>query len=372
MTPPIPPFDPLGLPLPAFMLQALAYLTFTLHILAVHFTLGGAILLHATWLRARRGGSSAGPSATMARFWGTGLPLGFSYLVTFGVPPLLFLQVTHGQFFYSSSVLIGAFWISVIPLLITGYGAAYWHKLTRDSRPRGQTAVIAVSLLALLLIGFIYVNNLTLSMTPDRWLGLYQAHSGGGTLNLGEPTLLPRYLLILSPALVVGGLALVIRAAVLRKWDRPEDARSSQRLGLRTMVIGAAVEALAAAWMLAALPQAVRSAVTTGGLLSVLAAVGALLGIGAIALAWLSGKSARPGLTLALLASALQLGATAAMVVLRDFVRHAYLRPYFDLGRVEVQPQWGMFALFAAVLVVGVVFMAVTTSRTVSALAARR
>jgi hypothetical protein len=371
MRPPIPPFDPLGLPLPAFILQALAYLTFTLHMLAMQFTLGGTILLLATRLRAGRSGAASTSLAT-ARFWGTGLPLGFSYLVTFGIPPLLFLQVMYGQFFYTSSVLIGAFWISVIPLLITGYGAAYWHKLTRDSRPRGQTAVIGMSLLAVLLIGFIYVNNLTLSITPDRWLGLYRAHRGGGTLNLAEPTLLPRYLMILSPALVVAGLALVVRAAVLLKWGRSDDASASQSLGLRAVLIGAAVEVLAAVWMLASLPEAVRAAVMSGGLLSVLAALGLLLEIGAMVFAWLSGKARRPGMGLALLALGLQLGATATMVVLRDFVRHVYLRPYFDLGRVNVQPQWGMFTLFAAVLVVGVVFMAVTTSRTVSALAARR
>lgn len=369
MRPPIPPFDPLGLPLPAFLLQALAYLTFTLHMLAVQFTLGGAILLLATWVRARRRGSADSASQANARFWGTGLPLGFSYLVTFGIPPLLFLQVMYGQFFYSSSVLVGAFWISVIPLLITGYGAAYWHKLTRDARPNMQTAIIALPLLVLLFIGFIYVNNLTLSMTPDRWLALYQAHRGGGTLNLGEPTLVPRYLMILAPALTVAGLAQVVRAAVLRGWGRKAAASASQRMGLRAMLIGVVVEALASLWMLSALPGSVRSAVTSGGVLSVLAALGVVLGLGAIVLAWRSGK--RPGLALALVASGLQLGATAAMVVLRDFVRHAYLRPYFDLGRVEVQAQWGMFALFAAVLLIGVVFLSVTAKRTVSGLAAR-
>lgn len=370
MRPPIPPFDPLGLPLPAFILQALAYLTFTLHILAMQFTLGGAILLHATWLRGRRTGEGAQSARATARYLGTALPLGFSYLVTFGIPPLLFVQVMYGQFFYSSSVLIGAFWISVIPLLITGYGACYAHKLTRDARPRGQTALIGLALLVLLVIGFIYVNNLTLSMTPDRWMTLYQAHQGGGTLNLGEPTLVPRYLMVLAPALAVAGLGLVVRAAVLRGWGRDDDARASQSLGMRAMVIGAVVEALAAAWMVAALPDSVRSALAAGGVLTWLAALGVLLGLGAIALAWLSGK--RRGLGLALLASGVQLGATAAMVVLRDFVRHEYLRPYFDLGRVDVQAQWGMFALFAGVLVVGVVFMVVTTKRTVVGLVAGR
>jgi hypothetical protein len=93
-------------------------------------------------------------AAGAVRFLGSGLPLGFSYLVTFGVPPLLFVQVMYGQFFYSSSVLVGAFWICVIPLLITGYGATYLHKLMRDRRPRLQLAVAGVALACLLAIGF--------------------------------------------------------------------------------------------------------------------------------------------------------------------------------------------------------------------------
>jgi len=72
------------MPLPAFILQSLAYLTFTLHLLAMQFTVGGAILLLINWLRSRR--SADASAVATARFFGTGLPLGFSYLVTFGIP----------------------------------------------------------------------------------------------------------------------------------------------------------------------------------------------------------------------------------------------------------------------------------------------
>ena len=112
---PMPSADPLGLPLPPELIQALAYLTLTLHFLAVDFTLGGLVLL--IWARLRgRSGDSA-----ITRFFRNGLPLGFSYLVTLGIPPLLFLQVLYGQLFYTSSVLIGAFWIMMVPTLILSY-----------------------------------------------------------------------------------------------------------------------------------------------------------------------------------------------------------------------------------------------------------
>ena len=364
MRPPIPPFDPLGMPLPAFILQALAYLTLTLHLLAMQFTVGGAILLLISWLRSR--GSTDGVSGATARFFGTSLPLGFSYLVTFGIPPLLFVQVMYGPFFYSSSVLIGAFWIGVIPLLMVGYGATYGHRLTRKDHPKMQPWILGSGLLAMLCIGFIYVNNLTLSMVPERWMEMYRAHPGGGTLNLGEPTLVPRILLVLGPGLAVAGLALVIRAAWLRRRGQPELARATHRLGVRSLLVAALVEVLAAMGMLATLPEGVRGAVASDGVSIILMVVGVLLGLSALVLA--SWSDRYEGLALPILAGASQMGATAAMVVLRDLVRQEYLRPYFNLGAVTVHPQWGMFALFAAVLVVGVVFLVVTTKKTVSAL----
>ena len=45
--------------------------------------------------------------------------------VNLGIPPLLFLQTLFGQFLYSSSILMAVFWLSVVPVLIVAYYAAY-------------------------------------------------------------------------------------------------------------------------------------------------------------------------------------------------------------------------------------------------------
>jgi hypothetical protein len=42
------------------------------------------------------------------------LPTVMALLINLGVPPLLFAQVLYGRALYTSSVLIGAYWISVI------------------------------------------------------------------------------------------------------------------------------------------------------------------------------------------------------------------------------------------------------------------
>ncbi len=358
MNAPVPPFDPLGLPLSPGLLHAIAYLTLTLHFAAMQFTVGGALLMLLCWRR----------QPGIARFFGTALPLGFSYLVTFGIPPLLFVQVIYGQFFYSSSVLIGAYWIAVIPLIIAGYGASYWHRMTRDGRTRNQPVIIAAIVACTLLVGYIYVNNLALSLRPDLWLAHYAAYPSGNALVYGEPTLHARYLLFVVPALMTAGMALVLRASFLRGRGASAEADASYTVGVRSLAVGLLLERGAAAWFGLTAPAAVRGAFAAPGALAWLAAAAALLALGALVAAWQS--RGRAGLGLPLLGAHLLLGAVACLVVVRDLVRQIYLRPYFEVSSAPVLPQWGMFAAFVLVLVLGVAFLVVTTRQTVQGLLA--
>lgn len=354
MNAPVPPIDPMGLPLPGPILSALAYLTLTLHFVAMHFTVGSALLLLLSWRK----------QPAVARFLGNGLPLGFSYLVTFGVPPLLFVQVMYGQFFYSSSVLVGAYWISVIPLIIIGYGAAYWHRMSRETRPAFQLVLIAATVVTVLVVGYIYVNNLTLSLRPELWLSHYQTNPGGGALNQGEPTLFARYSLFIVPGLFAAGLALVLRAGFLRRRGAGAEAESSQRLGFRAMLVATVLVAAALLGLWLTLPEPVKQAFSQSRPLGSVAGGAVLLGLAALAVAWVSRR--RAGMGLPVLAAHLFVGAVACLVVARDLVRQVYLRPFFDLDRAPVVPQWGMFAAFALTLVAGLVFLIVLTKRTVS------
>lgn len=355
---PIPTPDPLGFPVPAVLIQALAYFTLTLHFLAVNFTLGSLLLL--IWSGVRKG---PGHGET-GRFLGSGLPLGFSYLVTLGVPPLLFVQVLYGQMFYSSSVLIGAFWIMVVPLLITAYGLLYLHKMTRDKRPKPQLLYLLVALASMLFIGFIYVNNITLSFSPDRWIEMYAAHPGGGNLNTAEPTLWPRYLLFISPAFTVAGLALVLAGALLRRWRGDEQGAPMSALGLKSFVLGRVFTAGAAAALIATLPDAIREQVLSGGGETIHLAAGIGLAVVATIIGVLAAR--RGSVRLSVLAFVVMAVEVASFVVLRDRVRLDYLADHFALSDVPMNHQWGMFSIFAAALLVGLTFLIVMTYKVVT------
>ncbi len=57
-------------------------------------------------------------------------------------------------------------------------------------------------------IGFLFSNNMTLMLTPEKWVELYKSSASGLHLNLGERQLWPRYLHFALSAVAVGGLTL--------------------------------------------------------------------------------------------------------------------------------------------------------------------
>lgn len=358
---PIPSPDPLGFPLPTWILQALAYLTLTLHFSAIHFTIGATLLL--LWFRVRRGAGQE----DLGRFLGSGLPLGVSYIITMGIPPLLFLQVLYGQLFYSSSVLIGAFWIQVIPAVMLAYAGLYYHKLRRDTRPRLQGVVVVVSTLLLLYVGYIYVNNLTLTMSPEKWMGLYAQAPGGGTLHHGEPTIHPRFLLFVSSSFAVAGLVLIWRGVFLARWGLAEVGRRSRTAGFRAFLVSPLLWIIALVGVYATRPEDMNAVLASGLAPKILVALGVVGGVVAAVCAYLAVKQAQ--IRYPLISSLAMAALTASMVVFRDLVRLRELSGYWTLSSVPVNAQWGMFLLFLVALVGGIVLLVALFMRVFPALA---
>ena len=358
----VPSPDPLGYPVPAWLIRALAYLTLTLHFSAVHLTVGGALLLLWTLLHRRTGYERT------ARFLGAGLPLGVSYLITLGIPPLLFVQVLYGQFFYTSSVVIGAFWIQVIPAVLLAYAGFYYHKLRRDPGPGRRMVVIAACTLLLLYVGFIYVNNFTLATSPEKWIELYAGAPGGGHLVHGDRTIHPRLTLFLAGSFSVAGLALIWRGAYLERWGMVDAGCASRGFGFKALVITPVLWVVAATGWYAVQPdgiQALLNRAMAGWLLLGLWVAGGLV---MVVFGHRATRSA--GLWSPLVASLGMFAATACMVVLRDLYRIGRLAPSWDSSMVDVRAQWGMFALFVVFLVVGLALVIGLLTKTLPGMAA--
>jgi len=324
---------PDSIPAPWWVFEALGVVTFTIHLLFMNVALGGTLMLLASRLR-------GGDWLAEAGFHGAAvkkIPSMIALAVNFGVAPLLFVQVLYGHLMYSSSVLMGVYWLLVIPLLILAYYCAYIYAR------RHAVAALAASAVVLLYIAFMQVNNMTLMLQPEKWTAYFEDR-GGTLLNLGDATLIPRYLHFVTAAVAVAGLF----SSVIWAWREKQGAEGAGdhvRSGLRVFAHASAVEILIGFWWLVALPRDVMMAFMGGNLLyTVVLMVGIGLGVAAMVTAFMGKLAPTAGLLL---------GTLVVMVINRAFLRAAYVGRFFSVDGLEVVPQYGVLALFLIVFAVG-------------------
>ena len=322
--------------------QGLLMLTFPLHLLFMNAMLGAAGIS----LYARFRGDAA--HTRLAHDLAKALPLLVAFTINFGVAPLLFLQVLYGHFLYTSSVLMAVTWMSVPLVLIVAYYAIYLYDFKFAALGRAGILPIALALGIFLYIAFIFTNNMTLMLEPEKWAA-YFSQRGGTLLNTGSPTLWPRYLHNVIGGMAVGGLFV----AAFGRWKGrkdPEAGALAVRLGLKLFTTLTMVEILVGFWFLLSLPVPVLRLFMGGSGLAT-----ALLGLGAgLALLVLSAGSKGNvplcvGLTVPLV---------YVMAFMRDVVRSGYLRPVFTPASLKVAPQLSPLALFGVTLVGGLLVIA--------------
>jgi hypothetical protein len=338
---PIPSPDPMPLPGPVWLMMVLLLATFLLHLLAMNLTAGGAMI--AALCTARRktdkfAGQLAGDLVQV-------LTISLAFTITLGVAALLFVQVLYGNLLYASSILIGAFWLAVIPALMVAYYGLYYSK----SHPAGA-APLGLCLLLLLGIGFIYVNNFTLMLTPHRWNAMYRSGAAGVNLNWTEPSLLPRYLHFMLGAFAIAGLAVFLAGVRKRSTEYGQWMLAH---GSRWFVAPTVVNYLVGMWFLMSLPRPVLLELFAGSPLGAsLLALGMLLPVAAVAHVMLAARTDKV-LLHARLAVVMTLLTVLDMVGLRQLVRHAFVAPFASPGSLPAQPQWGVIAVFLVVFAAG-------------------
>jgi len=343
----IPDVDPLPLPGPVWLFKFLLLFTFTLHLVAMNCALAGGA---AALLNALRGRSPLHPfSRRLAAELSRMLPTFLAMTITLGVAVLLFVQVLYGNLLYTSSILIGAFWLSVIALVMAAYYGYYYFEAKHGTS--GAIAVASIAVLCLLSVAFIFSNNMTLVLTPARWLAMYRAHPDGVNLNLAERSLLPRYLHMLVGSVAVLAAA-VCHIACHRLKKEPEYGAWLVRRW--SLVFGAAtgVQILLGLWFLMALPRSVALYFLSNGLGATVFGFALLGGLAAMMLILVGGQSTRPapfvhggfGLTII---------TVALMVVMRQMVRTAYVHPYAQPESLATAPQTGIILLFFLLFVLG-------------------
>lgn len=332
---------PDAIPAPWGVFETLETFTFIIHMVFVNVVLGGILLL----LYNRLFKPSETASNPFQNTLTTKIPTMFALSVTFGVAPLLFMQVLYGHFFYSSSVIMAVAWILVIPSLIIAYYGIYIYKQSRDKKSSLATISLAIAAGLVLYIAFIEVNNMTLMVQPQKWT-MYFSDRSGGNLNLGEVTLIPRYLHFIVASIAVAGLFSSV-VWYFRKSKEPLKAQQHIYTGLRVFSVGTAIQMVIGLWFLIALPGHLRALFIGGNsLYSFVFGISVLLGVGAMITGFL--RKLWPTVWLLL-------GTVATMVLTRAFLRAAYLNKFFSVNNLHVNPQYSVMALFFIVFIIGLI-----------------
>jgi len=315
--------------------EVLLIVTFSIHMILMNFMLGGSLLTVWDMLTGKLEKRASGSIPTLV-----------ALTVNFGVPPLLFVQVLYGHLFYSSSVMVAVPWILVIPILILAYYGAYLYVRKWESAPGWSKAGLVFSSLFLLYVAFLLVNNNTLALRPDRWLE-FAGKPGGWNLNLGEPTLWPRYLHFLLAALAIGALG---RAITYRYSDMDEEEKGAQiKRNLKIFGWMTLVQFGIGTWFWLTMPGPVWKSFMGGSLFATVMMVAGWL------VALLILHSAFTGrLTFAMILGGAEV---LLMVVVRDLARAAYLDGIFRPAELENVGQFSPLVAFLLVFVVGLLLL---------------
>ncbi len=348
----IPSPDAIPLPAPVWLLKGLLLLTFLLHIIPMNIALGGSFTAYITDLLGRRRTSEY--HMTLARSFAKVIPIAMAFTITLGVAPLLFLQVLYGQLFYTSSILMAWPWLSVIALIILAYYGFYLYSYRWEKLSGARLSVVLLSGVLVAIVGMIYTQNLTLMLTPEKFAALYHSNPSGTHWNVDEPTVIPRYLHFFVASFAITGLFVVIYGLGKMKSNMAF-GQWAVKYGVLWFTIATIIQMAVGIWFLLALPKDVMMLFMGQNILATgLLGAGIVLPIISMMLLILAAKSEKPralavsgiaGLALTLI----------VMVIMRDIVRDGYLAGKFDVFDRVVDPQWGVMALFAVILVAGLI-----------------
>ncbi|MCK5096786.1 MAG: hypothetical protein KAR45_01720, partial [Desulfobacteraceae bacterium] len=273
------------------------------------------------------------------------LPYTVAFTVNLGVAPLLFLQVLYGHFMYTSSILMAVYWLSIILIVMIAYYSLYIYDFKFDALGQGRRIFIAIAVILLLIVAFIFTNNMTLMMQPEKWTR-YFTNPYGTLLNLQEKMLIPRYLHFVVGSIAVGGLFQAVVWEFKRK-KKIADAKDAVHSGLNWFFGATIVQILIGIWFLLALPKDKMMLFLGNDILRTsLLTIGVVCALAALVFAAKRNVWATLGAALSTI---------TIMVLIRDLLRMIWIKPFFSPASLKVVPEYSPMILFLISFAAGLV-----------------
>ena len=153
------------------------------------------------------------------------MPVIIALAVNTGIVPLLFLQAAYGRWFYTATILMAWPWFAMIPMLVGAYAGVYYSVRVMESDgvkgSRWTSMVGWASALGFLFIGHLFSHGLSLMTRVNAWESIARGQDVAGSVmglgwNFGDPTLIPRWLLMIALALMTTGVYFAVDAGLFQ------------------------------------------------------------------------------------------------------------------------------------------------------------
>ncbi|KPA11958.1 conserved hypothetical protein, membrane [Candidatus Magnetomorum sp. HK-1] len=326
----------------------LLLLTFLLHLLTMNVMLGTGLIALVRHLK------KDDITTDLSQNIASHLPFTIAFTINFGVAPFLFLQVLYGHLIYTSSILMAVYWLSVIGILILAYYSAYIYDFKYNELSEKRIFFIGFTVVSLLWIAFVFTNNMTLMLSPDKW-SMYFEDRGGLWLNLTEKTLFPRFFHFVAASIAIGGLSIALYRQVqkiYRKNDKPEDKEviaqwdEDIQTGLGWFVGATLIQMAIGVWYFMSLPDGVRglfignNTFGTSIFVLVIPLIVIMLVCSVRNHVWMT--------------AILMIPVSILMILMRHLVRSAYLDQYFRIQDLQVTGQYSPMVFFLIALIFGI------------------
>lgn len=352
------PSSVLGNPAPFWFITIFKVVGFTLHMIPMNIWYAGMLLV------AVLGTFGKGNSRELAHRLSRSMPVIVAIGINLGIVPLLFTQVGYYQFYYPAGILIGWWWFSVIILLLFAYYGVYVYYMNIR---RGRDSALAkcgawVSSIAFLLIGFLFANNFSLMVNINNWIKIFNRTNAGGAalgigLNLSDPSLLPRWLMMFGLAIMTTAVYISVDASF---FHRKETTRTYEawagKFSFALFTIGLVWFALMGSWYIfGAINRYVIEQLHKTPIMYSVFIITALSPI----IVWVALFFQREIVIkrTTLFAAAFQTVVLTLNAISRQWVQNTEIFQFKDLTKDAVNIQWSPLILFLVLFVVGLLIV---------------
>ena len=318
-------------------------LTFLIHILFVNLVLGGSIILLISRYIARYFHNNN--YSKISEEIGYINTYNISFAITTGVAPLLFIQVLYDKFFYTSSIMLSYYWLSILLAIVIAYYFYYIFKFKPfylKFRLNSGTIYILIATILFLYVALILVINTLISLQPDLWPDIYL---GKSTITHIK-TLLPRYLHFIFASVAFSGVFLMCYGKVRKSLD-DNLKKEFLKLGKFAFIIPTMIQFIIGPWFLFShKPEFILYFLKLNSTGSILIVIAIILVIYSL---YLTIKDNKP-----LLVFSINILIILSMVIVRRIVEMLYLAPFSAKIIYTTKAQFLPFVMFLTLLILAV------------------